>query len=67
VITLGYGEQKVELKVENGEFSKPEAATITVNGVAVTVTGATQGADGWTVNYRYELQGDQPHTEADSS
>ncbi|MBM6895747.1 hypothetical protein, partial [Desulfovibrio piger] len=36
VITLGYGEQKVELKVENGEFSKPEAATITVNGVAVT-------------------------------
>ncbi|MBM6895729.1 VCBS domain-containing protein, partial [Desulfovibrio piger] len=27
VITLGYGEQKVELKVENGEFSKPEAAT----------------------------------------
>ena len=67
VITLGYGEQKVELKVENGEFSKPEAATITVNGVAVTVTGATQGADGWTVNYSYELQGDQPHTEADSS
>ena len=67
VITLGYGEQKVELKVENGEFSKPEAATITVNGVAVTVTNATQGADGWTVNYSYELQGDQPHDEADSS
>lgn len=67
VITLANGDQKVELKVENGQFSKPEAATITVNGVAVTVTGATQGADGWTVNYRYELQGDQPHTEADSS
>ena len=33
-----------------------------VNGVAVTVTEATQAADGtWTVNYSYELGGDQQH------
>ena len=37
-------------------------ATITVNGVAVTVTGATKDADGsWTVNYDYELTGPQEH------
>ena len=62
VITLANGDQKVELKVENGQFSNPEMATITVNGVAVTVTGATKGADDtWTVNYSYELGDDQQH------
>ena len=62
VITLANGDQKVELKVENGQFSNPEMATITVNGVAVTVTGATKDADGsWTVNYDYELTGPQEH------
>ena len=68
VITLGYGDQKVELKVENGQFSKPEPATITVNGVEVKVTGATQNEDGsWQVNYSYALQGNQPHDDAASS
>ena len=33
-----------------------------MNGVAVTVTGATQAADGtWTVNYGYKLTGPQTH------
>ena len=37
-------------------------SVVTVNGVAVTVTEATQAADGtWTVNYSYELGGDQQH------
>ena len=62
-ITLVNGDQKVELKVENGQFSKPDPATITVNGVEVTVTGARQEEGGsWKVTYDYKLTGDQSHT-----
>ena len=64
-ITLSYGEQKITLDVKNGESFTSGSQTITVNGVAVTVTGATQnGLTGpWTVNYDYDLTGRQTHME----
>ncbi|WP_077072309.1 VCBS domain-containing protein [Mailhella massiliensis] len=69
-ITLGYEGQSIVLSVEEGKpFTATELSTITVNGVEVKVTGATQTEPGgsWTVNYSYALQGNQPHEDADSS
>ena len=61
-ITLtGDDGQQVELEIENGQYVPNENSTITVNGVQVTVTGAEQNGDGWTVKYNYELTGDQDH------
>ena len=60
VITVG-GESGWKVTV-TGDSAKVTGSVVTVNGVAVTVTGATQAADGtWTVNYSYELGGDQQH------
>ena len=60
VITVG-GENGWTVTV-TGDSAKVTGSVVTVNGVAVTVTGATQAADGtWTVNYSYELGGDQQH------
>ena len=60
VITVG-GESGWTVTV-TGDSAKVTGSVVTVNGVAVTVTEATQAADGtWTVNYSYELGGDQQH------
>ena len=60
VITVG-GESGWKVTV-TGDSAKVTGSVVTVNGVAVTVTEATQAADGtWTVNYSYELGGDQQH------
>ena len=60
VITVG-GENGWTVTV-TGDSAKVTGSVVTVNGVAVTVTEATQAADGsWTVNYSYELGGDQQH------
>lgn len=60
VITVG-GESGWTVTVTD-DSAKVTGSVVTVNGVAVTVTGATQAADGtWTVNYSYELGGDQQH------
>ena len=67
VITVG-GESGWKVTV-TGDSANVTGSVVTVNGVAVTVTGATQAADGtWTVNYSYELGGDQQHeTPADGN
>ena len=67
VITVG-GENGWKVTV-TGENADVTGSVVKVNGVAVTVTGATKGENGtWTVNYRYELTGDQQHgTPADGN
>ena len=67
VITVG-GENGWTVTV-TGDSAKVTGSVVTVNGVAVTVTEATQAADGsWTVNYSYKLTGDQHHeTPADGN
>ena len=60
VITVG-GENGWTVTV-TGDSAKVTGNVVTVHGVAVTVSSATKGEDGsWTVNYSYELTGDQQH------
>ena len=67
VITVG-GENGWTVTV-TGDSAKVTGNVVTVHGVAVTVSSATKGEDGsWTVNYSYELTGDQQHeTPADGN
>lgn len=61
-ITLtGDDEQSVTLEITDEKYVPDADSTITVNGVQVTVTGAEQNDDGWTVKYSYELTEDQAH------
>lgn len=67
VITVG-GENGWTVTV-TGDSANVTGNVVTVHGVAVTVSSATKGEDGsWTVNYSYELTGDQQHeTPADGN
>ena len=70
-VTLKYGSgpdaPNITLSLINGEDFSSEwlshNTTLTVNGVEVTVTGATQQDDGsWKIEYSYSLTGQQTHT-----
>lgn len=62
-ITLKYGSDTITLNVKDGESFDPSGlGPITVHGVDVKVAGVEQGADGkWTVQYDYQLNGNQVH------
>ena len=62
-ITLQYGSDTITLNVKDGESFDPSGlGPITVHGVDVKVAGVEQGADGkWTVQYDYQLNGNQVH------
>lgn len=62
-ITLQYGSDTITLNVKDGESFDPSGlGLITVHGVDVKVTGVEQGTDGkWTVQYDYQLNGNQVH------
>ena len=76
-VTLKYGSGEdtstITLSLINGEnFTSQwlsENKTLTVNGVKVTVTDATQETPGgpWKIEYRYELTGQQAHKNAESA
>ena len=68
IITLSVkGGKDVVLTVADGQGSIPSDATLTVNGVAVTINEMSLGNDGqWNVSYTYELQGSQTHTDAEA-
>ena len=75
-ITLKYGtgeNSSITLSLINGEnFTSQwlsENKTLTVNGVKVTVTDATQETPGgpWKIEYTYELTGQQAHKNAGSA
>ena len=70
-VTLNYGTGEdtstITLSLINGDtFDENWLSTnktLTVNGVTVEVTGATQQDDGsWKIEYRYNLTGQQTHT-----
>lgn len=69
-ITLKYGtgeNSSITLSLINGDpFDETWLSTnttLTVNGVEVTVTGATQQDNGsWKIEYKYSLTGQQTHT-----
>lgn len=69
-VTLSYGtgeNSSITLSLINGEtFDENWLSTnktLTVNGVVVEVTGATQQDDGsWKIEYSYSLTGQQTHT-----
>ena len=64
-VTLSFGDQKVVLDLNDGETFQAESLSsqsLIVNGVTVTVTGASQQSDGkWIVNYTYNLATGQDH------
>ena len=62
-ITLQYGSDTITLNVKDGESFDPSGlGLIMVHGVDVKVAGVEQGADGkWTVQYDYQLNGNQVH------
>ena len=76
-VTLKYGSGEdtstITLSLINGEnFTSQwlsENKTLTVNGVKVTVTDATQETPGgpWKIEYTYELTGQQAHKNAESA
>lgn len=68
-VTLNYGtgeNSSITLSLINGEtFDKDWLSTnktLTVNGVVVEVTGATQQDGSWKIEYSYSLTGQQTHT-----
>lgn len=69
-VTLNYGtgeNSSITLSLINGDpFDETWLSTnttLTVNGVEVTVTGATQQDNGsWKIEYKYSLTGQQTHT-----
>lgn len=74
-VTLNYGtgeNSSITLSLINGEtFDENWLSTnktLTVNGVEVEVTGATQQDDGsWKIEYRYRLTGQQTHDNVGSA
>lgn len=62
-ITLSFDNQQVTLNVpaEGTRIDQPKNATITVDGVDVTILGAELVDGVWQVNYEYELTVNQEH------